>query len=142
MTGIPGGNAMKDSYTISELANEFGVSTRTLRFYESENLIDPVRRGRQRVCRREDRARLKLILRSKRLGMSLAEIGEILDLYDKEPGNEAQAQRALAIIDTWRGELARHLLDVETMSAELDRIEGNCQHFVGAGRAGERRLAE
>jgi len=121
---------MAEHYTISELAGEFGISTRTLRFYEAEELIRPQRRGRQRLYGRNDRVRVRLILRSKRLGLSLAEIGEILDLYEGEPKGDGQAMRALAIIADWRDTLARQRLDIGNMLAELDRIEARCRHHI------------
>lgn len=121
---------MAEHYTISELAEEFGISTRTLRFYEAEELIRPLRRGRQRLYGRNDRVRVRLILRSKRLGLSLAEIGAVLDLYESEPKGDGQVPRALAIIAGWRDTLALQRLDIETMLAELDRIEARCRRDI------------
>jgi DNA-binding transcriptional MerR regulator len=123
---------MAEHYTISELAEEFGVSTRTLRFYEAEDLIHPKRRGRQRLYDREDRVRVRLILRSKRLGLSLAEISEILKLYEDGQRNEGQVLRALAIVADWRDILERQRVDIETMLAELDRIEASCRSHIDA----------
>ncbi len=73
-------------YTITQLTQEFGITTRTLRFYETQGLITPQRRGRQRLYKPADRTRLKLILRGKRLGFSLTEISEIIGMYGKAPG--------------------------------------------------------
>ena len=76
---------MEKTYTITELADEFGITLRTLRFYEEQGLITPIREGRQRIFSRRDRVRLKLILRGKRLGLSINEIREIIDLYGSKP---------------------------------------------------------
>lgn len=77
------------TFTITELTREFDVSTRTLRFYEDEGMLHPIRDGRHRFYRPADRVRLKLILRGKRLGFSLAEIREMIGMYDAEPGRPA-----------------------------------------------------
>jgi DNA-binding transcriptional MerR regulator len=82
-------------WTVGELADELGVTTRTLRFYEAEGLISPRRRGAARVYSVRDRARLRLILRGKRLGMSLAEIAEIIDIYDGAASSERRQLRTL-----------------------------------------------
>jgi DNA-binding transcriptional MerR regulator len=83
------------TYAISELAREFGVTARALRFYEDKGLLTPLRDGQARVYRGRDRARLQLILRGKRVGLSLQEIKDILDLYDLGDGQRAQMQVAL-----------------------------------------------
>ena len=77
---------MKDFYTITELTREFDISTRTLRFYEDEGLVKPVRRGRTRLFRPSDRVLIKQILRGKRLGFSIAEIRDIIEMYKSPPG--------------------------------------------------------
>ena len=81
---------MREFFTISDLAKEFDVTTRTIRFYEDQNLIAPLREGTRRLFRARDRTRLKLILRGKRLGFTLAEISEIVDMYDAAPGEVGQ----------------------------------------------------
>ena len=80
---------------ITELTEEFGVTTRTLRFYEDRKLLAPFRRGRKRLYRPRDRIRLRLILRGKRLGLSLDEIAEIIDLYDETSGAQKQIDLSL-----------------------------------------------
>ena len=77
---------MREYYSITELTREFGISTRTLRFYEDEGLIKPVRRGRTRLFRSSDRQLVRQILRGKRLGFSIAEIREIIQMYKEPPG--------------------------------------------------------
>lgn len=101
-------------YTIGELAAEFGVTTRTIRFYESKGLILPSRRGVARAYSRRDRARLKLILRGKNLGFSLEEISEYLKLYDADPAQIAQTQMLLSGVE-------RTIEDLQTKRADLDR---------------------
>ncbi|MFN3587168.1 MAG: MerR family transcriptional regulator, partial [Moraxellaceae bacterium] len=86
---------MTRTYSISDLAREFDVTTRTIRFYEDEGLLTPERRGQTRIYSPRDRVLLKLILRGKRLGFSLAECRELFDLYDPEHGNQAQYQLML-----------------------------------------------
>jgi len=93
---------MREFYTITELTREFGISTRTLRFYEDEGLVAPMRRGRTRLFRPGDRHLIKQILRGKRLGFSIAEIREIIQMYKAPPGEAGQLR---VIID--RGEEKR-----------------------------------
>ena len=87
---------MPDSFTITDLATEFAITPRTLRFYEDKGLLRPMRQGTARIYDRRDRARLRLILRGKRLGFSLAEIQEMLDLYDLGDGQVTQMRTLLA----------------------------------------------
>ncbi|WP_295800798.1 MerR family DNA-binding transcriptional regulator [uncultured Microbulbifer sp.] len=109
-----------DSYSISELAQEFGITTRTIRFYEDKGLLTPQRRGQTRVYTPEDRVRLKLILRGKRLGFSLDESREIIDMYDPAHGNVDQLNRLLDRIDAKRQQLRQQQRDIEKMLAQLD----------------------
>ncbi|MCK7596593.1 MerR family DNA-binding transcriptional regulator [Microbulbifer sp. CAU 1566] len=108
------------SYSISELAQEFGITTRTIRFYEDKGLLSPERRGQTRVYTPEDRVRLKLILRGKRLGFSLDESREIIDMYDPGKGNVEQLNRLLERIDSKRQQLRQQQRDIEKMLAQLD----------------------
>ena len=99
--------------TIREMCDTFGVTPRTLRFYEAKELLSPLRDGTRRNFTRRDRARLKLILRGKRFGFSLEDIRQVLDLYDRDTANAAQNRRSC--------ELARERLAVmEAQRAELD----------------------
>ena len=107
-------------FTIGQLCEEFGVTARALRFYEDENLISPERNGTQRLYSERDRARLAWILRGKRVGFSLNEIGELLDLYDL--GDARQTQRA-ATLDKCRERieaLARQKADIDETIEELE----------------------
>ena len=118
---------MADYLTITELTNEFGLTTRTLRFYEDEGLIKPVRRGRQRLYRPSDRTRLKLILRGKRLGLSLGEISEVIEMYRQPPGEAGQLAMLREKIDARRKDLRQKLVDIEETIAELDAVDETCR---------------
>mgnify|MGYP000442232561 CR=1 FL=1 len=117
---------MQDYYTITELTREFGVSTRTIRFYEDEGLIKPVRRGRTRLFRPSDRVLLKQILRGKRLGFSIAEIREIIEVYKAPSGEEGQIKLMIARIEEKRVELDQKRKDIEDTLAEMDGAEEAC----------------
>ncbi len=113
-------------YGIGELAAELGVSPRTVRFYEAKGLLKPRRVGVNRVYDRRDRARLLLILRGKRLGFSLHEVSEYLDLYDKDPRKLLQVRHLLAKVDKAIAELNRKREDIDATLAELETIRGDC----------------
>ena len=117
---------MREFYTITELTREFGVSTRTIRFYEDEGLIKPVRRGRTRLFRPSDRVLLKQILRGKRLGFSIAEIREIIAMYKAPEGEEGQIKALIAGIGEKRADLEQKRRDIEDSLRELDAAEENC----------------
>ncbi|WP_226665244.1 MerR family transcriptional regulator [Microbulbifer aggregans] len=119
--------ASADSYSISELAQEFGITTRTIRFYEDKGLLSPERRGQTRIYKPEDRVRLKLILRGKRLGFSLDESREIIDMYDPAHGNVDQLNRLLDRIDAKRQQLRQQQRDIEKMLAQLDDATARAQ---------------
>lgn len=108
---------------ITELTEEFGVTTRTLRFYEDRKLLSPFRRGRKRLYRPRDRIRLRLILRGKRLGLSLDEIAEIIDLYDETSGPQKQIDKLLERIEARRAALNRQRQDIDDALAELATVE-------------------
>lgn len=110
-------------FTITELTREFGVSTRTIRFYEDEGLIKPLRRGRTRLFRPSDRRLLSFILRGKRLGFSIAEIREILNMYKAPPGEEGQLRLLIQRVNEKRGQLEQKRRDIEETLRELDQAE-------------------
>lgn len=116
------------TYTITELRREYGVSARTLRFYEDKGLLSPERDGQTRLYSYRDRARLQLILRGKRVGFSLAEIKELLDLYNLKDGQVTQMRVSLERSRQKIGELEGQKRDIEDAISDLNRtceiIEG------------------
>lgn len=114
---------MQRFFTITQLTHEFDITTRTLRFYEAQGLVSPQRRGRQRLYTPGDRTRIKLILRGKRLGFSLNEIKELVEMYASSPGEAGQLNLLLEKIDTRREELLEKQRDIELTLLELDEVE-------------------
>ncbi len=119
-------------YAIGDLAREFRVTTRTIRFYEDEGLLAPVRRGQARIFDPRDRVRLRLILRGKRLGFSLAEIREILDMYESEPGEAGQLRHLIQRIGERRAALQRQRADIDETLADMAAIEARCAERLAA----------
>ncbi|MCV6588872.1 MAG: MerR family DNA-binding transcriptional regulator [Marinobacterium sp.] len=118
----------KTTYSISELAAEFDITTRSIRFYEDQGLLAPERRGQTRVYSKQDRVRLKLIMRGKRLGFSLAEIRELFALWDETAsGSEKQLRLLLDKIAEKRAELEQQLKDIAMVQLELDSAETKCR---------------
>lgn len=115
------------TFTISDLATEFGVTTRTIRFYEAEGMLSPTRDGQRRIFSSRDRTRLKLILRGKRIGFTLAEIREIVDMYDSAPGEAGQLRHLIARIETQRTELEARRTVIETTLTDLAEVERNAR---------------
>ena len=113
----------QETWSIAELAAELGVTLRTIRFYEDLGLIAPARRGTQRVFSSRDRIRLKLILRGRRLGMTLDQIRTIIDMYDAEPGEVGQLHYLLEQLAARRADLEERRRDIEESLVELDRVE-------------------
>ncbi len=113
-------------YTISQLAKEFGVTTRTIRYYEDENLINPSRNGRNRIYSVRDHTRLKLILRGKRLGFSINEIREMFGLYDSAPGEIGQLKHILGKVNERKALLNQKLEDIHHTTKELEEFESRC----------------
>src|SRR5919109_267282 len=111
---------MSNTYTISDLAREFGVTTRTIRFYEDQGLISPKREGSSRVFSGRDRVRLKLALRGKRLGFSLAEIRELFELYDVSRDERRQLEEFLTKLERRRARLEQQREDIAVMLNEID----------------------
>jgi len=115
------------TWTIAQVAEEFGVTHRTVRHYEDLGLISPERRGTQRIYHRRDRTRLGLILRGKRLGFPLEEIRTIIDLFDAPRGRRTQLEYVLGQIDERRSDLDQRLKDVQDAIAELGEFERRCR---------------
>jgi len=111
------------TFTITELANEFKVTTRAIRFYEDQMLLAPTREGHNRIYSKRDRVRLKLILRSKRLGFSLGEIKELFDLYDSVQAGKAPHAQFLKILSSKRTQLEEMKIDIEAMLSDIAMLE-------------------
>ena len=118
------------SYSITELAQEFDITPRAIRFYEDLGLLNPARVGRQRVYSLRDRTRLKLTLRGKRLGLSLQEIKQLVDLYDTPSGGARQLQAFLEILASHRQQLEQQRHDIEVTLAEIQQHEKRCRALL------------
>ena len=117
---------MSETYGIGDLAREFDVTTRTIRFYEDKGLIAPARRGQRRVYSGRDRVRLKLIMRGKRLGFSLEEVREMIDLYDEDKTEVAQLRLFVKKIEERQDTLAQQRKDITATLDELDARKKHC----------------
>ncbi|MGC4942574.1 MerR family transcriptional regulator [Kribbella sp. DT2] len=120
-------SAESGTWTITELASEYDVTLRTIRFYEDRGLLTPERRGTARVYHPRDRVRLALILRGKRLGFSLDEIATIVDMYDAEPGEEGQLVYLLDQIAVRRADLEQRRRDLDQTLDDLADVARRCQ---------------
>ena len=132
------------SYTISELAIEFDVTPRAIRFYEDMGLLTPQRAGRNRVYTQRDRTRLKLTLRGKRLGLSLSEIKQLVDMYDSPADTRQQLTAFMAVLAEHRRLLEQQREDIEITLAEIDQHESRCRNLLAAApvpRSARRRAA-
>ena len=115
------------TYSISDLAKEFALTTRAIRFYEDEGLLAPRRSGRNRVYGERDRVRIKLLLRGKRLGLSLSEIRELLDLYDAAGSERPQLIKFLEVLTARRAMLEQQREDISFVLEEIDTLERQCR---------------
>ncbi|MGE5649526.1 MerR family DNA-binding transcriptional regulator [Noviherbaspirillum sp. UKPF54] len=126
------------TYTITELAREFAITPRAIRFYEDQGLLSPAREGaggRTRVYSASERTRLKLTLRGKRLGLSLSEIKELVDMYESPKDTEAQLKRFLAVLAQHRETLERQREDLEVTLDEIAAHEEECRRLLAADQA-------
>jgi DNA-binding transcriptional MerR regulator len=128
------------TFSIGELAREFDLTTRAIRFYEDCGLISPQRRGRQRIYTARDRTRLKLTLRGKRLGLTLAEVKELVDMYESPRDTRAQLERFLAVLAEHRAQLEQQMADLAVTLDEVRTHEKEARRLLTASpvRAGER----
>jgi len=117
---------MREFYTITELTREFGISTRTIRYYEDEGLVQPVRRGRTRLFKPADRHLIRQVIRGRRLGFSIAEIRQIIQMYKEPPGEVGQLKLMIDRIKDKREQLRQKRRDLEETLAELDQAEESC----------------
>ena len=128
---------MKSNYSISELAHEFDVTTRTIRFYEEKGLLNPARSGTRRIYSPADRTKLRLILRGKRLGLSLDESADIILMYGTPGNNRRQLETLMAKIREKKADLQRQQNDLRAMLRELAVAEENCRQALEERLNGE-----
>ncbi|KAF0165834.1 MAG: putative transcriptional regulator [Rhodocyclaceae bacterium] len=137
---------MNETQTITELAREFGVTTRAIRFWESHGLVSPAREGGNRVYSKRDRTRIKLALRGKRLGLSLAEIKDLIDMYDTAEDESSQLLSFLGALAQRRAALEQQRDDIEAVLKEIVRFERQCREMLqadeGAAAGKTRRKAQ
>ncbi len=123
--------SLQRSFTITELAAEFDITARAIRFYEDMGLLTPERAGRNRVYGQRDRTRLKLTLRGKRLGLSLQEIKQLVDMYDSPSDTQQQLQAFMAVLADHRRLLEQQREDLEVTLAEITQHEERCRTLLG-----------
>src|SRR5574343_1594600 len=114
-------------FAISDLAREFGITPRTIRFWEDQGILSPQREGNKRIFTRRDRARLKMALRGKRLGLTLAEIKDLIGMYNSTEDETPQLLQCLRVMEKRRAALEQQREDIEAMLAEIGQFEGLCQ---------------
>lgn len=131
---------MTSSFSISDLASEFDVTTRTIRFYEEKGLLNPKREGMRRIYSPADRTKLRLILRGKRLGLSLDESAEIILMYGTPGNNRRQLESLMTKINEKREELKRQQKDLKVMLKELAEAESKCRTALDGCLNGEHKL--
>jgi DNA-binding transcriptional MerR regulator len=119
--------SQEQQYSIGELSKLFNITARSIRFYEEQYLLVPERKGQSRIYHLKDKVRLKLILRGKRLGFSLAEIKTLFELYDTNLTSAAQLETMLALTEQKRAVLNQQLNDIQTLMNELDDVEARCK---------------
>ena len=120
-------NTPQTTYSISDLSKEFDITTRSIRFYEDQGLLKPKRRGQTRIYSLKDRVRLKLILRGKRLGFSLAETRRLFELYDADKSSTSQLNTMLALVDEKKYALQQQMDDIKVVLMELNSAEQQCR---------------
>ena len=143
MPALPPATPRSDAglYTITELPAEFDVTARAIRFYEDMGLISPARSGRNRVYAQRDRTRLKLTLRGKRLGLSLQEIKQLVDMYDSPSDTTQQLTAFLQVLGEHREQLEQQREDLEITLAEIAQHEARCRSLLAAAAGKPRRRA-
>ena len=127
---------MSHSYSISELAQAFDITTRSIRFYEEKGLLKPKRHGTNRIYSESDKVKLKLILRGKRLGFSLVESKDIIDMYQPKQNNDRQIKTLLNKIHQKRSQLQQQLKDISVMLIDLDEAEDQCKKSLAQTEQG------
>jgi DNA-binding transcriptional MerR regulator len=124
------------SFSISELAREFDLTTRAIRFYEDCGLLAPQRKGRTRVYTLRDRTRLKLTLRGKRLGLTLAEVKQLVDMYESPRDTQPQLRQFLVVLATHRAQLEQQMADLSATLEEVRAHEKEARRLLGGGARG------
>ena len=124
------------TYSISELAHEFDVTPRTIRYYEDEGLLTPLREGQTRIYNYRDKIRFKLILCGKRVGFSLAEIRELFEMYDTDRSSNTQLHSMIQLIEEKRGALLQQLEDIQMVMTELEAAEQRCVNSLNSLKSG------
>ena len=127
--------APPSTFSIGELAREFGLTTRAIRFYEDCGLLEPARAGRNRVYSTRDRTRLRLTLRGKRLGLKLAEVKELVDMYETRRDTGPQLRRFLGVLARHRAQLEQRLGDLQATLAEVTAQEEEARRLLGTRSA-------
>ncbi len=135
----PDDKAERTAYSISDLAREFDVTPRAIRFYEAEGLLSPARQGQRRIYSLRDRTRLKLTLRGKRLGLTLSEIREIVDMYDTGRDERPQLEKFLAVLEAHKRQLEQQRIDIEAQLSEIGLFEKRCRRLLAEQRRSGRR---
>ncbi len=123
-------------FAISDLAREFGITPRTIRFWEDQGLLAPEREGSKRIFTRRDRARLKMALRGKRLGLSLAEIKDLIGMYNSTEDETPQLLKCLSVMEKRRAALEQQREDIEAVLAEIGQFEQLLQDELERRQAG------
>jgi DNA-binding transcriptional MerR regulator len=127
----------EQTFSIGELAKSMDITPRSIRFYEEQGLLNPTRIGQNRIYMKKDQVRLKLILRGKRLGFTLAETKTLFDLYDSHQNSKVQLEAMLKMTDEKRAHMQQQLEDIEMLKAELEDVEARCQDELNALTQGQ-----
>lgn len=125
----------QSTYSISDLSKEFDITTRSIRFYEDQGLIKPKRRGQTRIYTLKDRVRLKLILRGKRLGFSLAETRRLFELYDADKSSTSQLNTMLDLVNDKKAALQQQMDDIKVVLMELNSAEQQCKSALEVNKS-------
>ena len=129
-----------ENCSIGDLAREFDITPRAIRFYEDEGLLSPRREGSRRIYSKRDQVRLKLILRGKRLGFSLADVREMLELYDSAPDERPQLEKFVASLSARRAQLERQRVEIDEVLGEIRAFERQSKKLLNS-KGGKRRAA-
>jgi len=133
------------TFSITELSRDFDITPRTIRYYEDQGLLFPQRSGSQRIYSKRDHTRLKLTLRGKRLGLSLAEIKDLIDMYDTARDESSQLTKFLTVLTKRKASLEQQREDIVAVLAEINGFEEQCRQILGGktrpARSGSRRAA-